>query len=127
MSKKPSPSKPSSAKGAPDPDAVEIHVGPGEDADVKAAKALTGPYVTNAFAIKLFAKGTTGEILAPNIVTALREASERVHKNDMSDIEAMLTSQAMALMQCSETFRADRPATLSEATSRPVSDTSKWR
>ena len=97
MSKKPSPSKPSSAKGAPNPDAVEVHVGPGEDADVKAAKALTGPYITNAFAIKLFAKGTTGEILLPNIVTALREASERVQKNDMTDVEAMLTSQAMAL------------------------------
>ncbi len=83
--------------GAPNPDAVEVHVGPGEDADVNAAKALTGPCITNACALKHFAKGTTGEILLPNIVTALCEASKRVQKNDMTDVEAMLTSQAMAL------------------------------
>ncbi len=95
MSKTPSSSKPSSA--AQNPDAVVIPVYPGEDPDVNAAKILTGPYVTNAFAIKRFAKGTTGEMLVPNIVTALYEASKRVQKNDMTDVEAMLTSQAMAL------------------------------
>ena len=97
MSEKASPSKSSSEKGAPNPDAVEIHVGPGEDADVMAAKALTGPYVTNAFALKLFAKTTTDDMTLPSIVTALRDASERVHKNDLSDIEAVLTSQAVTL------------------------------
>jgi hypothetical protein len=67
------------------------------DPHVNAAKILTGPYATNAVAIKRFVKGTTGEMLAPNIVTALCEASKRVQKNDMTDVEAMLTSQAMAL------------------------------
>jgi hypothetical protein len=97
LSKKPSSSKPSSGKAASNPDAVNVPVYPGENPDVNAAKILTGPYVTNAFAIKTFAKGTTGEILLPNIVTALCEASKRVQKNDMADVEAMLTSQAMAL------------------------------
>jgi hypothetical protein len=97
LSKKPSSSKLSSEKPASNPNAVIIPVYPGEDVHVNAAKIVTGPYVTNAFAIQRFAKGTTGEMLLPNIVTALREASKRVQKNDMADVEAMLTSQAMAL------------------------------
>lgn len=88
---------PSSEKPAPNPDAVQISIDPGEDPNVKAAKVLTGPYVTSAYALKLFAKGTTGDLTLPGIITALREASTRVHKDDMSDVEAMLTSQAMVL------------------------------
>ena len=58
---------------------------------------LTGPYVTNAFAIVRFSKGTVGDLRIDNVVTALVESAKAVKANNLAEIEELLTSQAIVL------------------------------
>ena len=68
-----------------------------DDAEQVTAKMLTGPYVTNAFAIVRFSKGTVGDLRIDNVVTALVESAKAVKANNLAEIEELLTSQAIVL------------------------------
>jgi hypothetical protein len=95
LSRKPSSEKP---KANPNVNVIEVPCVRGEDVDLATARVCIGPYPANALALKLFAKGSMGgDMPSPAVVKAFKEASKRVHDNNMKDVEAMLVTQAMTL------------------------------
>jgi hypothetical protein len=79
------------------PDKVTVAVREGDDTALKAAEAMTGPYIPAAIATSAFTRGTIGELELDKIVTAMVESAKRVKQGDMRDVEAILMSQATAL------------------------------
>jgi hypothetical protein len=81
----------------PDPDRLHIALKEGDDPERATARILTGPFVTNAFALTRFGKGSIGDVKLDNVVAALTESAKAVNANNLDEIEDMLTSQAMVL------------------------------
>ncbi len=78
-------------------DTLTIGVREGDDVDLRAAEALSGPFATNAMALNRFARGTTGDVSLDKLVEAMTASAKRVKDGDMRDVEAMLVSQATVL------------------------------
>lgn len=79
------------------PDAVSIPVKEGDDPDEKSTQIMMGPYVSNATAIMAYGKRMMSDAKIGHVMTTLLEAAKKVRNDDMSDVEATLVSQAMAL------------------------------
>lgn len=81
----------------PDPNSVAVHAQPGETPGLTMANFSVGPHLVNAVGLQAFAKGVTGAMYLPDIVGAMMAAAKKVNSNDLKDIEAMLSSQALLL------------------------------
>lgn len=98
MSKNSATSKtPSTSVDAANSDQLQIILKEGDDADLAAARIVAGPCVSNAIAFAKATSGTHGKLHLMKLVEAMTESANKVKANDMSDVEAMLMSQAMAL------------------------------
>ena len=69
----------------------------GEDPELRAAEAMSGPFISNAFAFNKFTRGTVGDVSLDKLVAAMAASAERVKSGDMRDVEAILVSQATVL------------------------------
>jgi hypothetical protein len=87
----PQPSKPVKT------DSVTLTMHEGEDAELRAAEAMSGPFISNAFAFNKFTRGTVGDVSLDKLVIAMAASAERVKSGDMRDVEAILVSQATVL------------------------------
>ena len=87
----------STAPPARNPNHLTVQLKEGEDPEMKMAEVHTGPYMTNAIAFTKSMRGSLGELDITAITSAMLESAKRVKANDMSDVEAMLLSQAIVL------------------------------
>ena len=76
---------------------LTISVHPDEDRVLTETKVIIGPVATNAYALQSFAKKSIGERSLDSIVVAMAESNRLVNANDLRDVEATLTSQAILL------------------------------
>ena len=86
-----------STSETPIPDALPVVINQEEDSELDEARTLIGPAVSNAFALQQFCQGTLGNMQLENLLGAMVESSNRVNANDLRDIEATLSSQAILL------------------------------
>jgi hypothetical protein len=86
-----------SAIRKPMPDTLENTFKHGDDINFETAKVMSGPFVTNAVALSKFGKGSFGDLDLTSLVGVLAENSTQIKANDMTNVEATLNSQAMAL------------------------------
>ncbi len=86
--------KPAAASAA---DRVTIVCGKEEDAGLKAAIGMLGPFVPNAIAASVFTRGSLGELVLDKIVTAMMQSATRIKEGDLKEVEAILMSQATVL------------------------------
>jgi hypothetical protein len=76
---------------------VTVTAKPGDDPDLAAAKVMTGPHITNAFALAQFGQPTLGKLALDHVAKALLAKAEAVNAGDMREAEALLISQAATL------------------------------
>jgi hypothetical protein len=81
----------------PKSETVTIAVKEGDDAELRTAEAVAGPFISNAFAVSKFARSTIGDVSLDKLVLAMAANAERVKGGDMRDVEATLVSQATVL------------------------------
>ena len=81
----------------PKPDAVSMVLHEEEDAALEQARTFIGPSVSNAFALQQFCQGTLGNMQLENLLVAMVETSNRVNANELRDVAATLSSQAILL------------------------------
>ena len=78
-------------------DSVTLTMREGEDSELRAAEAMSGPFISNAFAFNKFTRGSVGDVSLDKLVVAMAASAERVKSGDMRDVEAILVSQATVL------------------------------
>jgi hypothetical protein len=61
------------------------------------AKAMSGPFLSNALALHSFAGGSVGEVPLECLLYAMSSNAKTVNAGNMRDVEAFLMSQATAL------------------------------
>ena len=81
----------------PNTETVTIAIKEGDDAELRTAEAVAGPFISNGFAVSKFARGTIGDVSLDKLVLAMATNAERVKGGDMRDVEATLVSQATVL------------------------------
>ena len=81
----------------PNPAALPVVLDQQKDAELEKARTLIGPSVANAFALQQFCQGTLGNMHLENLLATMVECSERVNANELRDVEATLSSQAILL------------------------------
>ena len=77
---------------------LQVYCSNNQDAAVETAKAVLSPVLSSAVIAGQWAKNYGGGKLSlMGSVKALQDAADRVNKNDMTEVEARLSSQATAL------------------------------
>lgn len=76
---------------------LAVEMKPGESHDYLMAKTVAGPHFGAASTIVRYGKADAGELSLTDLVHVLREQADTIQSGDLSNIEAILGSQATAL------------------------------
>lgn len=82
---------------ASDPNTLTIKGVEGKSRERLLTEVAFSPFSTNADTARKFAKQTMGDLHLGESVAVLREKAELVQRGDLSEVEATLTAQAVAL------------------------------
>ena len=84
---------------SPPPTGDKLTIAVPKDADPEkfTAKLLTGPFVTNAYALTKYAKGSVGDVKLDHVISKLEESAKAVKAKNLEEFEELLTSQAIVL------------------------------
>lgn len=89
--------QPISKSSLPNDDKLTVPMRESDNPEEVTAKMLTGPFVTNAFTLMKFGKGSVGDMKIDNVVKALATSAKAIKANDFAQVEELLTSQALVL------------------------------
>lgn len=89
--------KPKTVAAAPKSNTLTIEAKPDESRDALIAKLAAGAHFGAASIITSYGKPSLGEVSLTDLLRALKEQAGMIKSGDLSDAEAMLGSQAIAL------------------------------
>jgi hypothetical protein len=82
---------------APKSRTLTVEMKLGESEEYTLAKAAASPYIGATFTVASYGHANMGEISVTDLVRVLKEQAESISDGDLSNVEAMLGSQAIAL------------------------------